>query len=121
MEVFSFNSLKKAWEQAKKPSEREHVTPFIRDPKNGFILSNIEYDENLSHIRYTVDRIEDLNLVKEIVQNIPTRPILLQNVVDLYKHKPAIFQINKNVKHDGYSKSLKKDEKYLKSQKDVET
>ncbi|MEM2160701.1 MAG: glycosyltransferase family protein [Candidatus Nitrosotenuis sp.] len=122
VEVFSFNSLKKAWEQAKKPSEREHVTPFIRDPKNGFVLSNIEYDNgNLSHIRYTVDRIEDLNLVKEIVQNISTRPILLQNIVDLYKDKPTIFQINKNVKHDGYSKSLKKDEEYLKSQKDVET
>lgn len=118
-EVFSFDSLKKAWEQAKKPSEREHVTPFIRDPKNGFILSNTEYDNgNLSHMRYTVDRIEDLTLVKVIIQNISTRPVLLQNIIDLYKAKPEIFQINKDVKHDGYARSLQKDEKYLKSQKD---
>ena len=117
VEVFSFKSLEKAWKNAKKPSEREHVTPFIYDPQNGFILKNIEYHENLSHIRYTVDRIEDLNLVKEIVKNISTRPILIQDIIELYKNKPEIFEINKDVKHDGYSISLKKDEQYLKSQK----
>ncbi len=118
VEVFSFGSLKKAWEQAKMPSDREHVTPFIRDPQNRFVLSNIEYaDGNLSHIRYTVDRVEDLNLVKEIVQNISARPILLHDIINLYKTKPMIFQINKDVKHDGYASSLKKDEEYLKSQK----
>ncbi len=117
VEVFSFKSLEKAWENAKKPSEREHVTSFIRDPQNGFILINTEYKEDFSHVRYTVDRIEDLKLVKEIVKNIPTRPILIQDVIKLYKKRPEIFEINKNVKHDGYISSLKKDEQYLKSQK----
>ena len=117
VEVFSFKSLEKAWKSAKKPSEREHVTPFIYDPQNGFILINTEYQEDLSHIRYTVDRIEDLELVKEIIKNIPTRPILIQDIIELYKNRPEIFEINKNVKHDGYISSLKRDEKYQKSQK----
>lgn len=117
VEVFSFKSLEKAWKNAKKPSEREHVTPFIRDPQNGFSLINVEHQENLSHLRYTVDRIEDLKLIREIVKNISTRPILTQNITDLYKNKPEIFEINKNVKHDGYLSSLKKDEQYIKSQK----
>jgi spore coat polysaccharide biosynthesis protein SpsF len=116
VEVFSFKSLEKAWKNAKKPSEREHVTPFIRDPQNKFILNNIEYQENLSHLRYTVDRIDDLKLVKEIIKNISTRPILIQDVVKLYKQKPEMFEINKNVKHDGYESSLKKDNQYFKSQ-----
>lgn len=117
VEVFSFKSLEKSWENAKKPSEREHVTPFIRDPQNGFILINTEYQEDLSYLRYTIDRIEDLKLVKEIIKNIPTRPILIQDVIKLYKKRPEIFEINKNVKHDGHLSSLKKDEQYFKSQK----
>ena len=117
VEIFSFKSLEKAWNNAEKPSEREHVTSFIYDLQNRFILINKEFEEDLSHLRYTVDKIEDLKLVKEIIKNISARPILIQDVITLYKKRPEIFEINKNVKHDGYISSLKKDEKYLKSQK----
>lgn len=109
VEVFSFKSLERAWKNAKKSSEREHVTPFIYDSKNEFTTINIKYQGKLSHLRYTIDRMEDLKLVKEIIENIPTRPILIQDVLELYKNKPEIFEINKNVKHDGYLSSLKKD------------
>jgi spore coat polysaccharide biosynthesis protein SpsF len=115
VEVFSFQSLERAWKNSKKPSEREHVTPFIRNPKNKFILNDIQQEENISHLRYTVDRIEDLKLVKQIVKNISIRPILIQDVIKLYKNKPEIFEINKNIKHDGYFSSLEKDEQYFKS------
>jgi spore coat polysaccharide biosynthesis protein SpsF (cytidylyltransferase family) len=117
VEVFSFEVLEKAWKNAKKPSEREHVTPFIRDPQNEFSLVNIYNKQDFSHLRYTVDRIEDLKLVIEIAKNIPSRPILTRDIVELYKNRPEIFEINKNVKHDGYLSSLKKDEQHLKSQK----
>ena len=115
VEVFSFQSLEKAWKNAKKPSEREHVTPFILNPKNKFILKNIEYQEDISYLRYTIDRMDDLKLVKEIIKNSSTRPILIQDVIKLYKNKPEIFEINKNIKHDGYLSSLEKDEQYFKS------
>ena len=120
VEVFSFQALEKAWKNAKKPSEREHVTSFILDPQNGFILFNVKQKENFSFLRYTVDRIDDLKLVKEILKNIHTRPILMKNILNLYKMKPEIFKINENVKHDGYISSLKKDEEYFKFKKDNE-
>ena len=115
VEVFSIASLKKAWKNAKKPSELEHVTPFIREPKNKFITKNVKNVKNLSHLRYTVDRIEDLKLVKKITQNIISRPVLLDDIINLYEKIPQIFEINKNIKHDGYFLSLKKDKKYFKS------
>jgi len=121
VEVFSFRILEKAWQNAKKPSEREHVTSFIWDKQNGFNLKNFEYKENISHLRYTVDRIEDLELVKEIIKNINTRPILLENILNLYENNSKIFEINKNIEHDGYEISLKKDEAYLKSNKKEKT
>ena len=121
VEVFSFKILEKSWQNAKKPSEREHVTPFVWNKQNGFNIKNFEYKKNISHLRYTVDRIEDLELVKEIIKNIKTRPILLENILKLYENKSKIFEINKNIEHDGYQKSLKRDEEYLKSNKKMET
>ena len=118
VEVFPFHVLEKAWKHAKMPSEREHVTPFIRDPKNNFNLFNIENNEDLSFLRYTVDRNEDLELVKEIIKNIDSRPILLKHILKLYKTKPEIFKINEHEKHDGYFSALQKDEQYLKSHKE---
>ena len=115
VEVFSFSSLEKAWKIAKKPSEREHVTPFIRDPKNKFILKNFKNEKNTSQLRYTIDKKEDLQLVKEIIKNISKKPILLQDIINLQKEKPKIFEINKNVEHDGYLSSLEKDQQYFKS------
>ena len=35
VEVFKFSALKTAWENAKLLSEREHVTPYIRNNANG--------------------------------------------------------------------------------------
>ena len=117
VEVFSMISLQKAWMNAKKPSELEHVTPFIRDPDNKFIIKNVKNKENLSHLRYTVDRIDDLTLVKEIIKNIISRPILMEDIINLYQKMPQIFEINKNIKHDGYLSSLEKDKAYFKFQK----
>ena len=116
VEVFSFNSLKKAWKNAKKPSEREHVTPFMYNLKNKFHLGNLENDNNFSFLRYTVDKKEDLKLVKQIVRKIQERPILLEHIITLYKKNPDIFKINEDVLHDGYLTSLKKDEEFFKSQ-----
>ena len=121
VEVFSFKILEKSWQNAKKPSEREHVTPFVWNKQNGFNIKILNTKKNISHLRYTVDRIEDLELVKEIIKNIKTRPILLENILKLYENKSKIFEINKNIEHDGYQKSLKRDEEYLKSNKKMET
>jgi spore coat polysaccharide biosynthesis protein SpsF len=121
VEVFSIISLEKTWRNAKKPSELEHVTPFIREPNNKFIIKNIKNKKNLSHLRYTVDRIEDIKLVKKITQNIISRPILINDIINLYQKIPQIFEINKNVKHDGYLLSLENDEQYFKSKNNERT
>ena len=42
-EVFSFAALAQAWREAKKPSEREHVTPYLRAGK--VRVANVENDE----------------------------------------------------------------------------
>ncbi|WP_428326224.1 cytidylyltransferase domain-containing protein [Nitrosopumilus sp.] len=114
VEIMTFESLKRCWEEAKLPSEREHVTPYIYKNKEKFNIFNLEYGENLSHLRWEVDRIEDLELVKNLISIIKSRPILMKDIVEIWKQQPDIFL--KNTKHnfdEGYQKSLKEDKNFL--------
>ena len=115
VEIFSYKILEKTWKKAEKYSEKEHVTPFMKDVKNKFHLENIENNQDISNFRYTVDQKEDLIVVKEIIKNIHSRPILMEDILNLYKKNQKVFEINKDIKHDGYQKSLKKDEHFFKS------
>ena len=75
VEVLSFSSLKKSWEKAMLPSEKEHVTSYIYNHWDDFRIFNVVNSEDLSNFRWAVDRIEDLRLVREIVSKIHKNPI----------------------------------------------
>ena len=117
VELLSFNILKTVWEKAELPSELEHVTRYIHTHQNEFNILNIEYPNDLSHLGWAVDRIEDLDLVRKIVLKIEKRPILLKDILELFDKEPHLPEINKNVdRNEGNIKSLKEDKDYLKSQ-----
>ena len=116
VEVFSMSALKKAWENAKLPSEKEHVTAYFPNHEDEFKISYIENSENLSHLRWAVDRIEDLELVRLIVSKIEKRPILMKDIVALFNEEPELVEINKNVnRKEGDIKSLKEDQEFLRN------
>ena len=115
VEVFSFSALETAWKNAKLPSEREHVTPYFYKNKEIFKQINFSNTIDVSSIRCTLDTNDDYNLIKKIMHKINHRPILLNDVLKLFEKEPELSQINKHVKHDGYLRSLKSDEKFLKS------
>ena len=118
VEVLSFNALKIAYEKAILPSEKEHVTNYIYDHKDDFIIFNVVNSENLSNFRWAVDRIEDLRLVREIVSNIHKSPILIKDILELFKNEPNLVEINKQVdSNEGNTKSKKEDEEFINSKK----
>ena len=115
-EVFSFSALETAWKNAQLPSEREHVTPYLRN-KGNFKTINVENDTNISNLRLTVDRIEDFELIKEILNNISTNPIHLEDILELFSRKPELIEINKYINHnEGFNRSLKEDQEFIKKQ-----
>jgi len=119
VEVFSFNTLEILWKNSKKPSEREHVTPYIYNNLEKFQTYNVENTENLSHFRYTVDRENDLQLVKLIISKITKRPILMNDILELIKKDKKLIEINKNnVPDEGYLKSLNDDKNFLNQNKE---
>ena len=114
VEVFSFSALERTWKNAQLPSEREHVTPYLRN-KGNFKTINVENDTNISNLRLTVDRIEDFELIKEILNNISINPIHLEDILELFSRKPELIEINKHINNnEGLDRSLKEDEEFIK-------
>ena len=109
VEVFSFQTLEKIWHESKLPSEREHVTPHIyNNPKKFTIISNSDYAK-ICNLRYTIDKINDLKLIKILIKKIQNRPILTSDIILIFKNEPTLFDINRHYKrNEGYFKSLSK-------------
>lgn len=74
-EVFSFSSLQEAFLNADQPLQREHVTPYIYQNPSIYNLKSIVNSQNLSHLRWTVDTYEDLDLINKIYNSLyPQNP-----------------------------------------------
>ena len=117
LEVFTFNALKKAKTEAKKPSEKEHVSPYMVNNSNLFKLGNIENDENQSDIRLTVDHKIDFDLIQIIIEHFKEcKYFSMDQLVSFLNKNPQLKQMNSNISHyEGYLKSLKEDKIHLKS------
>ena len=121
VEIFSFDALEKTWKNAQLPSEHENVTPYIYNNRDKFQIYNVKNSIDLSHLRWVVDRAEDLELVRQLVSKIDKEPILMQDILEVFKSEPKLIEINSNVKHDeGYKKSLKKDQDFIKMKKQTD-
>ena len=124
-EIFSFETLEKAWKEARLPSEREHVTPFIKKNDTIFKIHNLENEQQVPIYRITIDRREDLKFLKEIAKNINHEPILMKDVYEVLETSPKILDLYNDKMNvvEGYNKSLKEDEEFLKklSEKEKET
>ncbi|MDC1103698.1 glycosyltransferase family protein [Nitrosopumilus sp.] len=93
IEIFTFKALQTAWKEAKKSSEREHVTPYIYNNQK-FKLFNHTSKNDLSNFRWTVDYLEDLELVRQIISRIQARPILIKDIITLMSENPKLKKIN---------------------------
>ena len=114
-EVFTFASLKRAWKEASQLSEREHVTPFIKNNSNHkglkiFKSENYNCDTDYSSIRMTVDEPQDFELIKILVNELGMDKgwrEYTQYIID-----KGLTKINKDIiRNEGYLKSLEKNKK----------
>jgi spore coat polysaccharide biosynthesis protein SpsF len=117
VEISSFGTLEKAWTNAKKPSEREHVFPYVQFHPKIFKISNIKNKKDLSHIRCTVDKKSDLKFVREVWKRFPKskKIIHIEDIEKIIKREPRLLLINNDIDfNEGYEKSLQLDIKLRK-------
>lgn len=113
IEVFKFSALEEAWKNAKLLSEREHVTPYIRnntDVKGGNLFSAINYpcDLDFSKIRMTVDESKDFELLSILINELGTDKTWLEYTNYIIQNN--LTEINDSIiRNEGLLKSLKND------------
>ncbi|MGB8013856.1 MAG: aminotransferase class III-fold pyridoxal phosphate-dependent enzyme [Terriglobales bacterium] len=107
-EIFSFAALERAWHEAGKASEREHVTPYLRSDK--FRTANVENDSMFlyQHYRWTVDEAEDLEFIRAVYKAFRERESFgMKDVFDLIEKTPGLEKMNSEiVSNRGYYRSL---------------
>jgi spore coat polysaccharide biosynthesis protein SpsF len=107
VEVFSFNSLKKAWEESVLMSDREHVTPYM---KRNFKVLNIHSNNmKFNKVRMTVDEPNDFVVIKRLVDKLGLNE-KWENYTNLYLNDKTISNTNDSItRNEGYIKSIKND------------
>ena len=113
IEVFKFSALELAWKNSNLASDREHVTPYIRnnsDFKGARLFTALNYpcDSNYSMIRMTVDESRDFDLIKILINDLGTDKTWLEYANHIIKND--LNRINNSIiRNQGYLKSLKND------------
>lgn len=108
-EVIKFSALQTAWREATLPSEREHVTPYIRNHPEQFTKTTVVHTPSLEQYRWTLDTAEDYDFLQRVVKEVeqPGKPIFYRQVLELLQQKPELMELNNHLKrNEGYSVSL---------------
>jgi spore coat polysaccharide biosynthesis protein SpsF len=109
-EIFRFETLERAWKEARLKSEREHVTAYIYNHPELFRLGSVKHEQDLSALRWTVDTSQDLEFVRSIYNFIKYEGFGMDEILQLMKAHPEITKLNAGQqRNEGYQKSLRGD------------
>jgi len=111
VEIFSRGALECAGLEAKDPFLREHVTPYIHGGQGDsfsagvFSTEQVTHSSDFSHLRCTLDTVEDLSFITEIVERVGP-DAGWQEIIALLTRDPSLIEINaslsgpKSIKND---------------------
>jgi len=99
-EVFTFQALELAYESARTPFEREHVTQYFYKNVNLFKQKCLKYHVDLSYLRWTIDTQFDFEMAVEIYKKLyPLNSFFnLDDIIELLNKEPEIKEINSKEK-----------------------
>ena len=99
VEAVTIAALERAWREASRPYEREHVMPYLYDEPGRFRIAVIDAHGDYGAMRWTVDTPEDLAAVRKIFELFGgRRDFDWLEVLELVDHVPELGQLNMNVK-----------------------
>jgi spore coat polysaccharide biosynthesis protein SpsF len=102
-EIFSFKMLCEAHQEAKKPFEREHVTPFMyhTNPKN-YKIGSFEDTQNNAHYRLTIDEKDDYLCLQALSNALNHRlDFTYEELIHTLNKNPHIAKLNASVNQKG--------------------
>lgn len=99
VEIFTFTVLKRAFFEAHEFYQREHVTPYIYQSPDAFVICGSKRNKDLSRLRWTLDTYEDLKFINTIYEYLYKNDELFytRDILELLDIHPEIIKINENV------------------------
>lgn len=94
-----FTALQEVYQQATDPLDREHVTRYLYQRPEQYNLLSIRAEEDYSEHRWTVDTIEDYEIIRRIIEALyPSNPdFSMQDVLQLLERNPEWKKINSHI------------------------
>lgn len=112
VEVFSRAALEIADRDARLPSQREHVTPLLRENPSRFAVMPLLRQPSLAHLRWTVDEPQDLEFARAIMQRLGV-DCTTDDILALLQREPQLSEINAcHQRNAGYQSSLQRDRQH---------
>jgi spore coat polysaccharide biosynthesis protein SpsF (cytidylyltransferase family) len=111
VEVFTAQALVQAHAAARLPSEREHVTPWMRASSSGLRRTNLQAIADLSALRLTVDYPDDLELVRCLTDTLRHLgdSFDLFDILRAMQADPRLLKMNHHPRNEGLAASVKAD------------
>jgi spore coat polysaccharide biosynthesis protein SpsF len=101
-EVCTFLALRRAWQEAGQPYQREHVMPYLYDTPGRFRVLLVNHEQDYGALRWTVDTPEDLEVQRRIYAAFAGRDdFSWLEVLELFQRQPELAHINAQVHHKG--------------------
>jgi spore coat polysaccharide biosynthesis protein SpsF len=99
VEVFTADALARTWSAAKEEYQRIHVTPYLYENPELFKVISIAEEVDHSKYRWTLDTIEDLEVLRAVYKHFGNRDsIRWIEVLDLMKAQPELAALNSHVR-----------------------
>ena len=108
-EVMTQSALERAADEAIRPSDREHVTPYFKRHPKLFAQGSVAPFDRLFHHRWTLDVEEDYQFLCRIFEHLyqEDRLFLTQDLLRLLDQQPELMTINAAIERGvGYQRSL---------------
>lgn len=101
-EVFSTLALADALEHATETYEREHVTPYLNQNVSGRMrIENVRSPVDASDLRVTVDTLDDLTLVRALIEQHAAASLGWHDLVSVMRAHPELSALNAHVRQKG--------------------
>jgi|TARA_Y100000310_G_scaffold93927_1_gene91508 spore coat polysaccharide biosynthesis protein SpsF len=112
VDVYTSDTLNEVFQEAKKPSEREHISPFMWNKPEKYRFFRVDYKKDLSNYRLSLDYYEDFLVIKSIFESLyPKNPnFTLEDVIAWLDSNPGIAKLNSHISpSEGILKSFEED------------
>ena len=112
VEIFRLSCLERAWKEASLPSQREHVTLFFHQHSELFNIGSMKNTVNLSKLRWTVDELEDFELVNKIYEQLypNNNSFSTCEILNYLNSNEVVKNINSHFnRNEGLKKSLQQE------------